>query len=107
MTLEEAADLAAKAGEAYGEYVYRVKENEFLLKALFSAKFVELDDGPTSRLEHLAKASKSYQMLSSQAASDLREAGKRKVAYENAIRQWETIRTNDVRDRQEKKIFGG
>ena len=106
MTLEEAAHLATKAGEEYGEYVNRIKENDLLLKNLVSAQICTLGDGPVTKLDHLARNTYEYKQLSRTVSKDYREHGRRKMAYESACRIWETIRSEMADKRNERKHFG-
>lgn len=105
--LAEMDDNAAKAAEAYQDYVYQLKIFEGVCKDFLSALKMEIrkEIGDTSdaELETRARASNRWKEFRHEQFKALKEAGRRSVRWENAQRRWETARSGLSLRREEVK----
>lgn len=108
--LIQADEIAAKAARAYSEHVYTQKLYEGLCKDFLASLKMNLRDKlqkcSESELESRARATLEWGHFRASQMETLRESGRAKIKYDNAIRRWETIRTCLANKRAEVKRFG-
>lgn len=109
--LTEADDKAAKAAENYADYVYQLKIFEALCKDFLAAlKMKEKEANPKAsdaELEMRARASMEWVAFRDEQMNTLRDAGRRQIKYENAVRRFEAARSRLSTHRAEISRFSG
>lgn len=109
--LSEADDKAAKAAENYCDYVYQLKIFEALCKDFLAAlKMKEREaNAKTSdaELEMRARASMEWVAFRDEQMNVLKDAGRRQIKYENAVRRFEAARSRLSNHRAEVSRFSG
>ena len=105
--LEKLAHGCTEAAREYADYVHQ----ERFFKVLSDAKLASLimeakvndPDQSNVGLENIAKSSDSWIVFIEEQTKMLKQAGRRKIKYENAIRLWETERSMLALRREEFK----
>jgi hypothetical protein len=109
--LSEADDKAAKAAENYCDFVFQLKIFEALCKDFLAAlKMKEREaNAKTSdaELEMRARASMEWVAFRDEQMNVLKDAGRRQIKYENAIRRFEAARSRLSTHRAEITRFSG
>jgi hypothetical protein len=105
--LSECAEKCSKAAEAYQDFVNQEKIFQVLHAGKLAAvmmKFKEENpDDSQSALEMKAKSSMDWKLFVGEQIRLLKEAGRRWVQYQEAIRQWDTERSRLAAFREEFK----
>ena len=111
--LAEWDDKASKAAEKYSDHVYQLKEFEALSKDFLAALKMEYRDHELkgkqseSELETRSRADERWTKFRKEELEKLREAGKYEIAYKNALRRVEVIRSALALKRTEVQRFSG
>lgn len=109
--LTELNAKASKVGSKYGKYYYQHNIFKEAVKHYLSARIMELrTDNPKAseaKLDVMARASKEYKDQLTLLSKDLKEAGRLKIQYEDAVREVESCRTRISLRKSEIERFGG
>jgi len=109
--LSQCDERAAKAAERYQDYVHQKKLFESLCKDMLAALALEikikLPEASQAEIDMRARASEEWKTFRDAQIEQLREAGKRWIQFENAVRRWETSRSGLSTRKKELERIGG